>query len=114
MGTRLKPLEDTVQKSAVAPTGRHAIAQGNALILIHIIGERLAGMRDALASRSAGILPALANEVGKAGTLAATLSHPIGRWARLPPSLIRRLRGISECQPSQSAMGIRPRALPWV
>ena len=64
--------------------------------------ERLAGMRDAPASRSAGILPALANEVGKGGTLAAILSHPIGRWARRPPSLTRRLRGISEIQPSQS------------
>jgi hypothetical protein len=60
---------------------------GDALGLIHILGERLAGMRDAPASRSAGILPALANEVGKAGTLAAILSHPIGRWARRPTLL---------------------------
>ena len=44
------------------------------------LGKRLAGMRDAPASRSAGILPALANEVGKAATLAAILSHPIGSW----------------------------------
>ena len=47
-------------------------------------------------------MPALANEEGKGGTLAAILSHPIGRWARRPPSLTRRLRGISESQPSQS------------
>ena len=72
------------------------------LILIHMFGELLAGMRDAPASRSAGILPALANEERKAGTLAAILSHLIGRWARRPPSLTRRLRGISESQPSQS------------
>jgi hypothetical protein len=67
-----------------------------------VFGVRLAGMQDVPASRSAGILPALANEVGKGGTLAAILSHPIGRWARLPPSLTRRLRGTSESQPSQS------------
>jgi hypothetical protein len=34
-------------------------------------------------------LPALANEVGKGVTLAAILSHPIGRWARRPLSLTR-------------------------
>jgi hypothetical protein len=57
---------------------------GNALILMSIFGERLAGIRDVLASRSAGILPALANEERKARTLAAILSHPIGRWASRP------------------------------
>jgi hypothetical protein len=31
---------------------------GNALILIHIFGERLENIRDAPASRGAGILPA--------------------------------------------------------
>ena len=89
-----------------APNWRHAIAPGTVLVLvlIHIFGERLAGMRDAPASRSAGILPALANEEGKAGTLAAILSHPIGWWARRPPSLTRRWRGISDSQPSQSDM----------
>ena len=96
-----------------APTGRHAIAQSTALILIHILGERLAGMRDVPASRSAGILPSLANEERKVETLAAILSHPIGRWARRPPSLTRRLRGISESKPSQTDMCIRTRALPW-
>ena len=47
-------------------------------------------------------MPALANEEGKAGTLAATLSHPIGKWARRPPSLTHRLRGFSESQTSKS------------
>ena len=55
------------------------VSLGVALVLIHILGERLAGMLDAPASRSAGILPALANEMGKGGPLAAILSHPIGR-----------------------------------
>ena len=50
-------------------------------------GGAAGGMRIAPASRSAGILPALANEEGKGGTLAAILSHPIGRWARRPTLL---------------------------
>jgi hypothetical protein len=64
--------------------------------------SRGAGILPALAaSRSAGILPALANEVKKPVTLAAILLRPIGWRARRPPSLTRRLRGISERQPSQ-------------
>ena len=91
-------------------------ALGNALVLIHIIVERLPGMRDASASRSAGILPALANEDGKGGTLAALLSHPIGRWARRPPSLTRRLRGISEIRYTRSGVARRTRRslMVWV
>lgn len=85
-----------------APTGHNTIAQGSALVFIHIFGERLAGLRDAPGSRSVGILPALANEERKAGTLAAILSRPIGWRARRPPPLTRRLRGISERQPSQA------------
>jgi hypothetical protein len=41
--------------------------------------ERLTVMRDAPASRSAGILHALANEVGKRGTLTDIVSLSIGR-----------------------------------
>ena len=59
--------------------------KGVTLILIHMIGERLEDIRYASASRGAGILPALANEVGKSGTLAAILSRPIGWRERCPP-----------------------------
>ena len=69
--------------------------------------ELLEDIRDAPASRGAGILPALANEVGKSGTLAAILSRLIGWRASRPPSLTRRLRGTSEDSPSQTEMCIR-------
>jgi hypothetical protein len=79
--------------------------------------ERPEDTRDALASRGAGILPALANEVGKSGTRATILSRLIGWRARRPPSLTRRLRGTSEDSPSQTEMCIwirlPPRRIPF-